>query len=79
MKMLTLKVATTIGYDSGYLNGVLGSADFVSRYGELEADGVTMYLTPYTRSTFSSLLVVGTVIGSMATALVTNRSESSSN
>ncbi|KAH7010268.1 hypothetical protein EDB80DRAFT_750663 [Ilyonectria destructans] len=48
--------ATTIGYDSGYLNGVLGSEDFIRRYGVSDDGGDSMYLTPYTRNIFSSRL-----------------------
>ncbi|KAJ0275040.1 hypothetical protein COL940_008977 [Colletotrichum noveboracense] len=47
--------ATIIGYDSGYLNGVLGSQDFTKIYGIRDGDTGAMYLTPYTRSTFSAL------------------------
>ncbi|KAL6407220.1 MFS monosaccharide transporter [Ilyonectria robusta] len=65
--------ATTIGYDSGYLNGVLGSEDFIRRYGVSDDGGDSMYLTPYTRSVFSSLLVVGTVIGCLLNPLVTKK------
>ncbi|KAK7419602.1 hypothetical protein QQX98_003193 [Neonectria punicea] len=63
--------ATTIGYDSGYLNGVLGAPDFIALYGKHDAADNSMYLTAYTRSTFSSLLVVGTIVGCIATSFVT--------
>ncbi|PYI07735.1 glucose transporter [Aspergillus sclerotiicarbonarius CBS 121057] len=56
---------TLIGYDSGYLNGVLGSSDFIQRYGVQEASDGDWYLTPRTRSLFTSLLVVGTVLGTI--------------
>ncbi|OIW28736.1 general substrate transporter [Coniochaeta ligniaria NRRL 30616] len=64
--------ATIIGYDSGYLNGVLGSKDFIHRYGVTGSDGV-MYLKPYTRSLFSSLFVVGTLVGCQLVALLTEK------
>ncbi|PWY88114.1 glucose transporter [Aspergillus sclerotioniger CBS 115572] len=56
---------TLIGYDSGYLNGVLGSSDFVRRYGIQDSADGTWYLTPRTRSLFTSLLVVGTLLGTI--------------
>lgn len=63
-------LATIIGYDSGYLNGVLGSADFARRYGVSTDGNKTYYLTPRVRSLFSSILVVGTLGGCcLATAL----------
>ncbi|KAF7558282.1 hypothetical protein G7Z17_g69 [Cylindrodendrum hubeiense] len=65
--------ATTIGYDSGYLNGVLGSEDFIRRYGVNNDGSDSMYLTPRIRSIFSSLLVVGTVIGCLLNPLITER------
>ncbi|KAH7129105.1 general substrate transporter [Dactylonectria macrodidyma] len=65
--------ATTIGYDSGYLNGVLGSEDFIRCYGVNEDGGSSIYLTPYTRSIFSSILVVGTVVGCLLNPFVTGK------
>ncbi|BCR94551.1 sugar porter family MFS transporter [Aspergillus luchuensis] len=55
---------TLIGYDSGYLNGVLGSSDFIHRYGAEDSTG--WYLTPKIRALFTSLLVVGTLSGSIS-------------
>ncbi|KAK1640685.1 general substrate transporter [Colletotrichum phormii] len=55
--------ATIIGYDSGYLNGVLGSEDFIRIYGVKHGVTGELYLTPYTRSMFSALFVVGALIG----------------
>ncbi|KAK9238587.1 high-affinity glucose transporter RGT2 [Lipomyces kononenkoae] len=65
--------AMLIGYDSGYLNGVLGSSEFQHRYGVSADGGQTWYLTPRTRSLFSSLLVVGAVVGALAASVLTNR------
>ncbi|KAL2683417.1 hypothetical protein Neosp_007887 [[Neocosmospora] mangrovei] len=71
---LILFSAITIGYDSGYLNGVLGAEDFVHRYGTSSEDGDPKYLTPYTKSLFSSLLIVGTTLGCLITPTITNKS-----
>ncbi|KAI8305990.1 High-affinity glucose transporter RGT2 [Colletotrichum sp. SAR11_59] len=65
--------ATIIGYDSGHLNGVLGSQDFTKIYGIRDGDTGAMYLTPYTRSTFSALFVVGALVGCQLVPLLTNR------
>ncbi|EQB57788.1 hypothetical protein CGLO_02046 [Colletotrichum gloeosporioides Cg-14] len=65
--------ATIIGYDSGYLNGVLGSQDFIQIYGIRDGDTGNMYLTPYTRSTFSALFVVGALVGCQLVPLLTSR------
>ncbi|CRG92312.1 High-affinity glucose transporter RGT2 [Talaromyces islandicus] len=62
-----------IGYDSGYLNGVLGSADFQRRYGVTDDGGYTWYLAPRTRSLFSSLLVVGTVMGASIPSMLPDK------
>ncbi|KEQ92070.1 hypothetical protein AUEXF2481DRAFT_48081 [Aureobasidium subglaciale EXF-2481] len=55
--------ATLIGYGSGYLNGVLAANDFAQRYGVTDTSG-NYYLTSETRSLFSSIFAVGTIIGS---------------
>ncbi|KAH9226756.1 hypothetical protein K456DRAFT_42717 [Colletotrichum gloeosporioides 23] len=65
--------ATIIGYDSGYLNGVLGSQDFTKIYGIRDGDTGAMYLTPYTRSTFSALFVVGALVGCQLVPLLTSK------
>ncbi|KAF4839765.1 Major facilitator-type transporter ecdD [Colletotrichum siamense] len=65
--------ATIIGYDSGYLNGVLGSQDFTKIYGIGDGNTGAMYLTPYTRSTFSALFVVGALVGCQLVPLLTSR------
>ncbi|PYH91643.1 glucose transporter [Aspergillus ellipticus CBS 707.79] len=65
--------ATLIGYDSGYLNGVLGSPDFIRRYGVTDREDGTMYLAPRTKSLFTSLLVIGTLIGSMLAMFKSDR------
>ncbi|KXH33589.1 monosaccharide transporter [Colletotrichum simmondsii] len=64
--------ATIIGYDSGYLNGVLGSEDFIRIYGVKHGVTGDLYLTPYTRSIFSALFVVGALIGCQLVAPLTN-------
>ncbi|VUC31663.1 unnamed protein product [Clonostachys rosea] len=64
---------TTIGYDSGYLNGVLGSKEFVHRYGEMDIESGDRYLTPWTRSVFTSLLIVGTILGCILSAVLSDR------
>ncbi|KAK1855709.1 MFS monosaccharide transporter [Colletotrichum chrysophilum] len=64
--------ATIIGYDSGYLNGVLGSQDFTKIYGIRDGETEPMYLTPYTRSTFSALFVVGALVGCQLVPLLTS-------
>ncbi|KAI8283656.1 High-affinity glucose transporter RGT2 [Colletotrichum sp. SAR 10_98] len=66
--------ATIIGYDSGYLNGVLGSQDFTKIYGIRDGNTGAMCLTPYTRSTFSALFVVGALVGCQLVPLLTSRS-----
>ncbi|KAH0430765.1 MFS monosaccharide transporter [Colletotrichum camelliae] len=63
--------ATIIGYDSGYLNGVLGSQDFTQIYGIRDDTTGDIYLTPYTRSTFSALFVVGALVGCQLVPLLT--------
>ncbi|KAF5496988.1 High-affinity glucose transporter RGT2 [Colletotrichum siamense] len=65
--------ATIIGYDSGYLNGVLGSQDSTKIYGIRDGNTGAMYLTPYTRSTFSTLFVVGALVGCQLVPLLTSR------
>ncbi|KAI5241792.1 hypothetical protein E4T42_07882 [Aureobasidium subglaciale] len=55
--------ATLIGYGSGYLNGVLAANDFARKYGVTDTSG-NYYLTSETRSLFSSIFAVGTIIGS---------------
>ncbi|KAI8190571.1 High-affinity glucose transporter RGT2 [Colletotrichum sp. SAR 10_77] len=69
--------ATIIGYDSGYLNGVLGSQDFTKIYGIRDGNTGAMYLTPYTRSTFSALFVVGALVPAylMECSTPTNRGQ----
>ncbi|KAK1715320.1 general substrate transporter [Colletotrichum lupini] len=64
--------ATIIGYDSGYLNGVLGSEDFTRIYGVKHSVTGDVYLTPYTRSVFSALFVVGALVGCQLVAPLTN-------
>ncbi|KXH69572.1 monosaccharide transporter [Colletotrichum salicis] len=64
--------ATIIGYDSGYSNGVLGSEDFIRIYGVKHGVTGELYLTPYTRSTFSALFVVGALIGCQLVAPLTS-------
>ncbi|EXF79128.1 monosaccharide transporter [Colletotrichum fioriniae PJ7] len=64
--------ATIIGYDSGYLNGVLGSEDFTRIYGVKHDSTGDLYLTPYTRSIFSALFVVGALVGCQLVAPLTN-------
>ena len=57
------------------MNGVLGSDDFKQRYGVSKDDGKTMYLTPTTKSLFSSLAVIGALIGCFIPAFATNKSK----
>jgi len=64
-----------VGYDPGCMNGVLGSDDFKQRYGVSKDDGKTMYLTPTTKSLFSSLAVIGALIGCFIPAFATNKSK----
>ncbi|KAK1671458.1 general substrate transporter [Colletotrichum godetiae] len=64
--------STIIGYDSGYLNGVLGSEDFIRIYGVKHGVTGELYLTPYTRSMFSALFVVGALIGCQLVAPLTS-------
>ena len=59
-----------IGFDSGYLNGVLGSVDFNQRFGELLDGGETYALTSTTRALFTSMLAAGTLIGCVLTAFI---------
>lgn len=66
--------AALIGYDSGYLNGVIASEDFDRRYGPIGADG-QHFLLPLTRSLFTSMLIVGTVFGCLIPSFVQSRSE----
>ncbi|KXJ90734.1 general substrate transporter [Microdochium bolleyi] len=65
--------AAIVGYDPGCMNGVLGSNDFKQRYGVSDDGGETMYLTPTTKSLFSSLAVIGALIGCFIPAAVTNK------
>ncbi|KAI9926791.1 hypothetical protein MW887_003887 [Aspergillus wentii] len=58
---------TLIGYDSGYLNGVLGSVDFQHRYGYY-SESAGWSLAPSTRSIFTSLLIIRTLLGSVSTS-----------
>ncbi|KAJ5419496.1 Major facilitator superfamily domain general substrate transporter [Penicillium crustosum] len=62
-----------IGYDSGYLNGVLGSEDFIDRYGVTDHSTGAKYLKPETRSLFTSILAVGTMLGSISASITGNR------
>ncbi|KAJ6042998.1 Major facilitator superfamily domain general substrate transporter [Penicillium canescens] len=62
-----------IGYDSGYLNGVLGSEDFIKRYGITNPSTRETYLQPHTRSLFTSILVVGTMLGSALASIAADR------
>ncbi|KAJ1325709.1 MFS transporter SP family sugar:H+ symporter [Microdochium nivale] len=62
-----------VGYDPGCMNGVLGSNDFKQRYGVSNDGGRTMYLTPTTKSLFSTLAVVGALIGCFIPAGATNK------
>ncbi|KAF4770492.1 hypothetical protein HAV15_012860 [Penicillium sp. str.  len=62
-----------IGYDSGYLNGVLGSEDFIDRYGITDHSTGAKYLNPETRSLFTSILAVGTMLGSILASITGNR------
>ncbi|KAJ5490184.1 Major facilitator superfamily domain general substrate transporter [Penicillium expansum] len=64
---------TLIGYDSGYLNGVLGSEDFIDRYGITDDSAGAKYLKPETRSLFTSILAVGTMLGSVLAFITGNR------
>lgn len=59
------------------MNGVLGSDDFKQRYGVSNDGGKTMYLTPTTKSLFSSLAVIGALIGCFIPAFATNKSKRS--
>lgn len=59
-----------IGFDSGYLNGVLGSVDFNNRFGEALDGGETYALTSTTRALFTSTLAAGTLIGCVLTAFI---------
>ncbi|KAF7540419.1 hypothetical protein G7054_g1317 [Neopestalotiopsis clavispora] len=68
---MIFSAAISIGYDSGYLNGVLGSEDFIRLYGISNDDGLSMYLSPTTRSVFSSILIVGTLLGCLANTFIT--------
>ncbi|ETS82432.1 hypothetical protein PFICI_04308 [Pestalotiopsis fici W106-1] len=70
---MIFSAAISIGYDSGYLNGVLGSEDFIRLYGISDDGGLNMYLSPTTRSIFSSILIVGTLIGCLANTFITSR------
>ncbi|KAL3426418.1 monosaccharide transporter [Phlyctema vagabunda] len=63
---------TLIGYDSGYLNGVLASTDFNRRFGE-SLDGGTYKLTSTTRALFTSMLAAGTLLGCVSAAFIPTR------
>lgn len=65
-----------IGFDSGYLNGVLGSVDFNQRFGATVDEGATWALTSTTRALFTSMLAVGTLAGAILTAFIPDRSTS---
>lgn len=66
-------LATLIGYDSGYLNGVLASDEFIHRYGVSDDNGATWYLKAHTRSLFTSMFVPGTIIGCLLASAIPDR------
>ncbi|GME31721.1 glucose transporter [Neofusicoccum parvum] len=65
--------ATLIGYDSGYLNGVLASEDFIQRYGVREDGGDNWYLTARTRALFTSMFAPGTIVGCLLASAIADR------
>lgn len=58
------------------MNGVLGSEDFIDRYGITDHSTGAKYLNPETRSLFTSILAVGTMLGSILASITGNRSKS---
>lgn len=60
------------------MNGVLGSEDFIDRYGVTDHSTGAKYLKPETRSLFTSILAVGTMLGSISASITGNRSKSAS-
>ncbi|RAH51637.1 general substrate transporter [Aspergillus piperis CBS 112811] len=69
MFAVTLGSGSLIGFESGYLNGVLASDDFIHRYGSCDAEG-NYSLSPTTRSLFTSMLIVGALIGCCSAPLL---------
>ncbi|KAL2830986.1 glucose transporter [Aspergillus pseudoustus] len=71
MFAVTLGSGSLVGFESGYLNGILASDDFIHRYGQSDARG-NWTLSATTRSMFTSMLVVGALVGCCLTPFLPN-------
>ncbi|KZT02237.1 general substrate transporter [Laetiporus sulphureus 93-53] len=60
------------GYDMGVISGCLIMPDFIDRFGQVDANG-TAYLSSSRQSLITSLLSVGTIVGSIAQAFTSDR------
>ncbi|EPT03828.1 hypothetical protein FOMPIDRAFT_1114383 [Fomitopsis schrenkii] len=60
------------GYDMGVISGCLIMPDFAARFGQVASDGVP-YLSSSRQSLITSLLSVGTIVGSITQAFTADR------
>ncbi|KAI1866997.1 hypothetical protein JX265_007573 [Neoarthrinium moseri] len=61
------------GYDTGQISGFLEMPDFLSRFGELDSDGVTYHFTNVRSGLIVGLLSIGTLVGALVSAPIADK------